>query len=124
AQHIQPAELTELEALLEHIAQIVAAGESPVDADLASLHKVARAANNEALLLARAPVSRLMHAGYAAIAPKVPQSGARLLASHRQLLDALRRQHAEEAHAISLRHMDDYRRGCEAAGLDMQQKLP
>lgn len=124
AARIDADELERLELQIERTAAIVAAGQSPVDADIAFLAQVAAASHNAALLLARAPVSLLMRAGYAAIAPALPQSGARLLASHRKLLTALRRRDAEAAEAVVRRHLGDYRRGCEVAGMDMSLPIP
>ena len=54
----------------------------------------------------------------------LPQSGPRLLEVHRQLLDALRRGDAAAAEGVARRHMQDYRRGCEVAGLDISQPIP
>ncbi len=117
----------ELEALarnLEHTRAIVQAQGSPVDVDIEFQALVAAATHNPALLLARGPISLLMRAGYAAIAPQLPQSGARLLQAHEQIVAALRRRDAEAVEAAMRRHMQDYRRGCEVAGLDMTQPIP
>ncbi|MCK6424825.1 MAG: FCD domain-containing protein [Burkholderiaceae bacterium] len=124
AAQITDAELEALQRALARTEAVVAAGASPVEADITFLDGVAAATHNQALLLARGPVSLLMHAGYAAIAPKLPQSGARLLDVHRQLLQALQRRDAGTAEAVARRHMQDYRRGCEVAGLDMDQPIP
>jgi DNA-binding FadR family transcriptional regulator len=124
ASRIDAAQLAELEQRLAAMATLVAAGLSPVDADIAFLDQVAACARNPALLLARAPVSLLMRAGYAAIAPALPQSGARLIGSHRQLLDALQQRDSAAAAAAMHKHIADYRRGCEVAGMDMAQPIP
>jgi DNA-binding FadR family transcriptional regulator len=117
-------ELDGLEHNLAQTAAIVDAGGSPVDIDIEFQLQVAQATRNQALLLARAPINRLMHAGYAAIAPRLPQSGPRLLAAHREVVAALRRHDAEAAESWTRKHMLDYRRGCEVAGLDMREPLP
>lgn len=124
ARQITADELALLERSLARTEAVVAAGESPVAADIEFLDLVASATHNQALRLARGPVSLLMHAGYAAIAPALPQSGPRLLAVHRQMLDALRQHDATLAETIARRHMQDYRRGCEVAGLDMSLPIP
>lgn len=124
AASISEDELERLEAQVQRTEAIVAAGGSPVDTDIEFLDLVAAATHNPALLLARGPVSLLMRAGYAAIAPDLPQSGARLLDIHRQLLSALRRRDAAAAEAVIRRHMADYRRGCEVAGMDMSLPIP
>ena len=97
---------------------------SPVQATIAFQALVAEAARNQALLLARAPVSLLMLAGYAAIAPQLPQSGARLLEAHQHVLESLRQRDAESAVAWTRRHLADHRRGFEVAGLDMDAPIP
>lgn len=117
-------ELEALEHNLERTQSVVASKESPVDVDLEFQNLVAAASHNPALLLARGPVSLLMRAGYAAIAPALPQSGARLLAVHRQVVTALRRRDSTAAETAMRKHMQDYRRGCEVAGLDMAQPIP
>lgn len=99
-------------------------GQSPVQDTIAFQAIVAEAAHNQALLLARAPVSLLMLAGYAAIAPRLPQSGARLLEAHRHVLESLRQQDAESAVAWTRKHLADHRRGFEFAGLDMDAPVP
>lgn len=124
ASRISEDELEQLEAEINRTEAIVQAGGSPVDADIQFLARVAAATHNPALLLARAPLSRLMRAGYAAIAPSLPQSGTRLLQSHRKLLTALRRRDAAAAEEVMRRHLSDYRRGCEVAGMDMGQPIP
>ena len=124
ASRITEEELEALERQIGRTQTVVQSGASPVDTDIEFLALVATAAHNPALLLARGPISRLMRAGYAAIAPRLPQSGTRLLEAHRQLLSALRRRDADAAEEVMRRHMADYRRGCEVAGLDMSLPIP
>lgn len=124
AREITEAELQSLEESLARTEAVVARGESPVDLDIELLDKVAAAAHNPALLLGRGPISLLMRAGYAGIAKQLPQSGARLLNVHRQLLTALRRRDSQAAEALMRKHIEDYKRGCEFTGLDMSQPIP
>ena len=116
--------LVRLQANLAQTAELVAQGQSPVQATIEFQSLVAQAANNQALLLARAPMSLLMLAGYAAIAPRLPQSGARLLEAHQHVLESLRQHDAESAVAWTRRHLADHRRGFEVAGLDMDAPIP
>lgn len=117
----------ELEALARNLARtedVVARGDSPVDVDIEFQNLVAQASHNPALLFGRGPFSLLMRAGYAPIAPRLPQSGARLLEVHRQVMAALRRRDAAAAESWMRKHMQDYRRGCMVAGIDMHQPIP
>ena len=124
AERITSAQLQRLQDNLAQTQALVDAGQSPVQVTIEFQAIVAEAAHNQALLLARAPVSLLMHAGYAAIAPRLPQSGARLLEAHRHVLESLRQQDAESAVAWTRKHLADHRRGFEFAGLDMDAPVP
>jgi GntR family transcriptional regulator, transcriptional repressor for pyruvate dehydrogenase complex len=119
AERIRDDELARLELNLENTARMVTTGQSPVHQTIEFQSLVAEGTHNQALLLARAPVSRLMLAGYTAIAPALPQSGARLLEAHRQVYEALRARDVETAVAWTRKHLMDHRRGFEFAGLDM-----
>lgn len=124
AERIGPEELAALEHNLAQTAALVQAGQSPIAATIEFQSLVAEATHNQALLLARAPVSLLMRSGYAAIAPALPQSGPRLLDAHRQVVEALRHRDAESAVAWTHKHLMDHRRGFEFAGLDMDSPIP
>ena len=124
AQRISADELAGLEANLKHTEERVAAGQSPIAATIEFQSLIAEATHNQALLLARAPVSLLMRSGYAAIAPALPQSGPRLLEAHRHVLDALHKRDADAAVAWMRKHMQDHRRGFEVAGLDFDSPIP
>ncbi|MCK9512221.1 MAG: FCD domain-containing protein [Pigmentiphaga sp.] len=124
ASRILPNELETLARNVEATAGVVARGESPVDLTIEFHAIIAESTRNQALQLARVPVSMLMRAGYAAIAPSLPQSGVRLLEAHRQILAALEEGDAERAVAWVRRHMMDHKRGFDVAGLDMTQPIP
>lgn len=124
AERITSAQLQRLQDNLAQTQALVDAGQSPVQVTIEFQAIVAEAAHNQALLLARAPMSLLMLAGYAAIAPRLPQSGARLLDAHRHVLESLRQQDAESAVAWTRKHLADHRRGFEFAGLDMDAPVP
>jgi GntR family transcriptional regulator, transcriptional repressor for pyruvate dehydrogenase complex len=124
AERITSAQLQRLQDNLAQTQALVGQGQSPVQATIDFQSIVAEAAHNQALLLARAPVSLLMLAGYAAIAPRLPQSGARLLEAHHHVLDSLSQHDAESAVAWTRKHLADHRRGFEFAGLDMDMPIP
>lgn len=124
AQRITDAELAALALNIEQTAAHVAHGESVVASTIEFQSLVAEATRNQALQLARAPVSLLMRAGYAAIAPALPQSGERLLEAHRHVFEALRQHDVDGAVSWTRKHLLDYRRGCEFAGLDLDLPIP
>ena len=124
AERITAEELARLQDNLAQTSELVQQGQTPVQATIEFQSLVAQAAHNQALLLARAPMSLLMLAGYAAIAPRLPQSGARLLEAHQQVFESLRQHDAESAVAWTRKHLADHRRGFEVAGLDMDAPIP
>lgn len=124
AERITSEQLQRLQDNLAQTQALVDAGQSPVQVTIEFQAIVAEAAHNQALLLARAPMSLLMLAGYAAIAPRLPQSGARLLEAHRHVFESLRQQDAESAVAWTRKHLADHRRGFEFAGIDFDTHIP
>lgn len=123
AERITAEELAALAQNLAHTQQALDAGRAPITETIAFQTLVAEATHNQALLLARAPVSLLMTAGYAAIAPLLPQSGARLLQAHREVFAALQAHDVAAAVRWTHKHLQDHKRGCEFAGLDMDAPI-
>lgn len=124
AARINDAELALLAHNLERTRALVQSGESPIAATIEFQSLVAEATHNQALLLARAPVSLLMRSGYASIAPALPQSGARLLEAHQQVWQALKQRDAKAAVEWTRKHLMDHQRGLEYAGVDMDSAIP
>lgn len=124
AERITADGLAELQRNLEVTERLVQCGESPIAATIEFHSLVAEATHNQALLLARAPVSLLMRSGYAAIAPVLPQSGSRLLEAHRKIFESLKQRDAESAVTWTHKHLMDHKRGFEFAGLNMDSPIP
>jgi DNA-binding FadR family transcriptional regulator len=124
AQRITADELTALARNLQRTREVVEAGASPVHVTIEFQTLVAEATHNQAMVLAHGPVSLLMRAGYAAIAPALPQSGKRLLEAHSHVYEALVQRDVKAAVEWTRRHLEDHRRGCDVAGLDMSQPIP
>ena len=123
AERITAEELAALDRNLTETERLVQAGDSPIAATIEFQSLVAEAAHNQALLLARAPISLLMRSGYAAIAPALPQSGPRLLEAHRHVYESLKQRDAESAVAWTRKHLMDHRRGFEVAGVDFDSPI-
>ena len=51
---------------------------------------------------------------------KVPQARARIVAAHRRLLEAIEARDERAAHAWMARHIRDFRRGYELAGIALE----
>jgi DNA-binding FadR family transcriptional regulator len=83
---------------------------------------VTRASGNQALLLAREPLGELLFSAYGAVIRKIGP-GRRLLEAHQRIYDALRARDGETARDWMAKHIRDFRRGCEVAGLDFEEPV-
>lgn len=126
ARHVTPADLDELDTLLDETEARHAKGLSITALDVVFHTRIAEIAGNKALLLAREPISALFypalemlfqHPRTAQVAPD------RLIAAHRHIVAALRAGRAEEAELWMRRHMQDFRRGFEVCAFDLDQAL-
>jgi DNA-binding FadR family transcriptional regulator len=91
--------------------------------DVAFHDLIASAAGNKALLMARAPLARLFYPAFqASMFP--PQAGRRLLDAHTLIADAIISGDGATARQWMRKHIVDFRRGYEIAGLDVDAPLP
>ncbi len=93
-----------------------------VEADVEFHDLVARASGNRALLLAREPLGALLFPAYGTVIRKIGP-GERLLEAHTNVFEALRSGDVEVARDWMARHIRDFRRGCELAGLDFDEPV-
>jgi DNA-binding FadR family transcriptional regulator len=126
ARRITPEDLQELVALQFDMEARRAKGLSITALDVVFHTRIAEIAGNKALLLAREPISALFfpaleklfhHPRTAQVAPD------RLIAAHRGIIEALRASNAGQAEQWMRRHMEDFRRGFEVCGFDLDQAL-
>ena len=66
------------------------------------------------------PLVQLVEPSLAIIIDRLPQARRRIVAAQRALLAAIRDQDGEAASAWMRRHIEDFRRGFEQAGLPME----
>jgi GntR family transcriptional regulator, transcriptional repressor for pyruvate dehydrogenase complex len=81
------------------------------------------ASHNRALQLAREPSELLVVSSTEIILRKVQEGAARLLHAHRMYVDAIRRRDREAGRLWARRHLEDWRRGFERAGNDLDQPV-
>jgi GntR family transcriptional regulator, transcriptional repressor for pyruvate dehydrogenase complex len=84
---------------------------------------VARATHNPVLGLAQEPLLQLLEPSLRIMIDKVPQARARIGAAHRRLLEALEARDERAAHEWMARHIRDFRKGYELAGIDLALRL-
>ena len=84
---------------------------------------VGRASHNRVLQLAREPSELLVVASTEIVLRTVKEGPARLLHAHRRYVAAIRDRDREAAQLWARRHVDDWRRGFERAGNDLDQPI-
>jgi DNA-binding GntR family transcriptional regulator len=84
---------------------------------------IGKASGNRVLQLAREPSDLLIFPTTRLVLSQVKEGPARLLAAHRMMLDAIMRRDKEAARLWARRHINDWRRGFERAGNDLDQPI-
>jgi len=100
-----------------------------VDAARAAFHAaeffriVGASTHNRILMIAQEPLLQLLDASLQRMLDKVPQSRARITAAERRICDAIRDQDVDTARTWMTRHIRDFRKGYELAGIDLEGKV-
>ena len=84
---------------------------------------IGRASANRVLQLAREPSDLLVRPTTELVLRKVKEGAPRLLHAHRMYLDALRRRDKDAGRLWVRRHINDWRKGFERAGNDLDQPI-
>jgi GntR family transcriptional regulator, transcriptional repressor for pyruvate dehydrogenase complex len=84
---------------------------------------IGRATHNPVLGLAQEPLLQLLEPSLRVMIDKVPQARSRIGTAHRRLLEALEGRDADAAHDWMARHIRDFRKGYEIAGIDFGSRL-
>ena len=98
-----------------------AAAVAKLDAEFHTL--IGQASHNRVLQLAREPSELLVMASTELILGEIREGAPRLLHAHRMWTDALRRRDKQAARLWTVRHLNDWRRGFERAGRDLDQPI-
>lgn len=122
AENIDNELLSEIEKNLQHTEDVIKDPEALVEADIDFHDLVARASGNHALLLARAPIGQFLFPAYGAVINKLGP-GRRLLDAHTHIFNALKVNDAETASEWMTKHIRDFLRGCEMAGLEIDDPV-
>src|SRR5215475_9267441 len=84
---------------------------------------VGRATHNQILVLAQEPMLQLLEPSLRVMIDKVPQARSRIATAQRKIADALQARDAEGARTWMARHIRDFRKGFEIAGIDLQARV-
>ncbi len=119
ARHITEADLEALRDNLARTEVALKAGRSLVELDLEFHVLIADAVHNPALKMSREPLANLFYSAFESVLNSVPRAGQRLLTAHRQLYKLLAERDAAGAREWMHKHISDFKRGWEAAGLNL-----
>ena len=84
---------------------------------------VGRATHNQILALAQEPLLQLLEPSLRVMIDKVPQARSRISTAQRKIAEALQARDAEGARTWMSRHIRDFRKGFEIAGIDLQARV-
>jgi len=113
-------------ASLEHaIASVEAArgSEAAVAGVVEFFGALSEASGNRVLMLAMQPVTRLLAPSLRRMIDRVPQGRSRILVAQRCIVEALRKSDPVEAASWMTRHVQDFRRGYEIAGIALDTRV-
>jgi DNA-binding GntR family transcriptional regulator len=83
---------------------------------------LAELSRNRVLIIAMQPVTKLLAPSLRRMMDRVTQSRSRIVVAQRCIVEALRTHDIHEAEAWMTRHVQDFRRGYELAGLSLDSR--
>jgi DNA-binding FadR family transcriptional regulator len=84
---------------------------------------IGQATHNPVLGLAQEPLLMLLEPSLRVMIDKVPQARARIASAQHRLLESLSARDPDEAHRWMERHVRDFKKGYEIAGIDFDMRL-
>jgi len=123
ASKAKPEVIEALEANLQATRNALTSSTSLAALDIEFHNLIAEASCNRAIQLARKPLGELFYPAFYAVMSRL-NSGERLLAAHEHIVAAIKAADARQANVWMEKHIMDFRRGFELAGLDMSQPVP
>jgi DNA-binding FadR family transcriptional regulator len=84
---------------------------------------IGRATHNPVLGLAQEPLLQLLEPSLQVMIDKVPQARSRIATAHRRLTEALAARDEESARTWMARHIRDFRKGYELAGIELEMRV-
>ena len=81
------------------------------------------ATHNQVFALVQEPLIQLLEPSLRDMIDQVPQARSRIAAAQRRLLEALERRDPEAARQWMARHIRDFRKGYELAGIDLRHRI-
>lgn len=119
ARHRDAAGLERIRSAAAHFAADSADAHVAVVAVAEFFRSVVAAGGNRALALAQEPLVLLLQSALAVMIDRVPQARSRIATAQRRILAAIEDRDPEGARTWMTKHVRDFRRGFEVAGIDL-----
>lgn len=123
AERATPAMIAAMEGNIAQTAKVLEDTAAVAELDTEFHAMIGKASDNRVLQLAREPSDLLIFPTTELVLRQVKEGPARLLEAHRMMLDAIRRRDKESARLWARRHINDWRKGFERAGNDLDQPI-
>jgi len=121
AGHARPENLERLELCIQRV-EMARGSEAAVGGVVEFFGSLAATSANRVLVLAMQPVTRLLAPSLRRMIDRVPQGRSRIVVAQRCIVEALRNANAAEAESWMTRHVQDFRRGYEIAGIALDTR--
>ena len=123
ARNRTPLDLEGIAAACERFARDNADTEKAVHHAAEFFRCVGRATHNQVLALVQEPLLDLLEPSLRVMIDKVPQARSRIIAAQRRILEAMVRRDADAARGWMARHIRDFRKGYELAGIALDCRI-
>jgi GntR family transcriptional repressor for pyruvate dehydrogenase complex len=116
-------DLEELKAIARDFALDNARATHAIAQVAAFFRSVGDATHNPALIIAQEPLIQLLAPSLEVMIDQVPQARTRIATAQRRLCEAIAARDVETARSWMAKHIRDFRRGYELAGIDMLRRV-
>jgi DNA-binding FadR family transcriptional regulator len=107
---------------LAHLESIVAT-EVDVEQTAGFFRAVGESTHNGVFMLAHEPLVRMLVPSLATLIRKVPQAASRIAMAQKRIAAAIRAQDSAQAESWMAKHIRDFRRGFEIAGIGLERRV-
>jgi GntR family transcriptional regulator, transcriptional repressor for pyruvate dehydrogenase complex len=102
---------------------VIVAGEVDVAQTADFFRAVGEATHNGVFMLAHEPLVQMLEPSLATLIRKVPQAASRIGMAQKRIAGAIRTQDASQAEDWMSKHIRDFRRGFEVAGIGLERRV-
>jgi GntR family transcriptional repressor for pyruvate dehydrogenase complex len=117
-----PQDLKRIDALLTRLDDDLAT-DAAVEQAAAFFRAIGEATHNGVFMLAHEPLVQLLIPSLGAMIDKVPQARKRIADAQRKIAVSLRERDPDAAHEWMSKHIRDFRRGFELAGIELERRV-